>query len=206
MSRIKPESLPKPKKVSKTQAKSLYTKFTSTGNSKYDVYVEAAKELNPGEALSVMVLPENVITSIQKKFRERGLTTKAGYYAVSKTLGSEEKGKKSLLIGRYASKPAPKPNSKKSTAPKSSSRASKKSTTSGKATTASRTARSKAAPASKAVKASRAKKSSQTVARKASSTRATKKVTRKAGASKTTAKKTTPKVKVGSNGVASTPA
>lgn len=195
MSRIKPESLPKPKKVSKTQAKSLYNQFTATGNSKYDVYVEAAKELNPGEALSVMELPENVITSIQKKFRERGLTTAAGFYAVSKTLGSEEKGKKSLLIGRYATKGA---TARKSTARKSTRSASKKTATASKSPTTSRTARSKAATKSKAVKASRAKKAT---SRKSVAAKSVKKATSKATASKSRTRKPAAK-KASTNGAA----
>ena len=201
MSRIKPESLPKPKKVSKTQAKSLYNQFTATGNSKYDVYVEAAKELNPGEALSVMELPENVITSIQKKFRERGLTTAAGFYAVSKTIGSEEKGKKSLLIGRYATKPA----ARKSTARKSTRSASKKTATTSKSPTTSRTARSKTATTSKAVKASSAKKATRATSPKSVKAKSDKKTTSKATASKSRTRKPAAK-KASTNGAATTTA
>ena len=128
MSRIRPEELPKPKKVSKKRASELLSTFSVSGTSKYDMYVAAALDLNPGESLDVIVLPENVITSIQKKFREQGLTRAKGYFVMSKALGNEKAGQKSLLIGRYAK------------IPKATTRTSNKKTTSrstSKATTAS---------------------------------------------------------------------
>ena len=158
MSRIRPEELPKPKKVSKKRAGELLSKFSVSGTSKYDIYVTAALDLNPGESLDVIVLPENVITSIQKKFREQGLTRAKGYFVMSKALGNEKAGFKSLLIGRYASIPkatgttrrksTAKSNAvkasqakvakKRSTTAKSTSKRTTKSTRSTKKTTASR--------------------------------------------------------------------
>ena len=117
MSRIRPEELPKPKKVSKKRAGELLATFSVSGTSKYDIYVSAASELNPGESLDVIVLPENVITSIQKKFREQGLTRAKGYFVMSKSLGNEKAGQKSLLIGRYEQIPrsAAKPKKRRTT-------------------------------------------------------------------------------------------
>ena len=186
MSRIRPEDLPKPKKVSRTQAKKMLADFSASGVSKYDVYVDAAKNLNPGEALDTMVLPENVITSIQKKFREQGLNRNAGYYVISKTTGTEKKGYKSLLIGKYESAPKATRSAKKPTAStrKSSTR---------RATTS--RAKAAAKPTAKATTASRAKKA-------AKATSAKKTVAKKTAAKRTVAKKTVAKKTVAKKTVA----
>ena len=178
MSRIRPEELPKPKKVSKKRAGELLATFSVSGTSKYDMYVAAALDLNPGESLDVIVLPENVITSIQKKFREQGLTRSKGFFVMSKALGSEKAGHKSLLIGRYA------------TIPKATTSTSRKKTTSrstSKATTASRAKVAQKRAAAKSTTAAKTTSSSSRTAKPKKTTTSK----RTSSAKKTTAKRTT---------------
>ena len=184
MSRIRPDELPKPKKVSKKRANELLATFSVSGTSKYDMYVAAALDLNPGESLDVIVLPENVITSIQKKFREQGLTRAKGYFVMSKALGNEKAGQKSLLIGRYAK------------IPKATTRTSKKKTTArstSKATTASRAKVAQKRTAATSKTATKATSSSGRTAKPRKTTTSKKTTTPKRAttATKATAKRTT---------------
>lgn len=181
MSRIKPEDLPKPSKVSRTRAKELLSQFSVSGNSKYDVYVSAALNLAPGEALDVVVLPENVITSIQKKFREQGLTRNKGFYVMSKALGNEKGGHKSLLIGRYATVP---------TATKRTKAAPKRTTTKSTRRTSKATAASRAKVTAKAAPKTTAKRTT-AKAKPSASTRTRKTTAAKSAPKKTTAAKKT---------------
>ena len=180
MSRIRPDELPKPKKVSKKRAGELLATFSVSGTSKYDMYVAAALDLNPGESLEVMVLPENVITSVQKKFREQGLTRAKGYYAMSKALGNEKAGQKSLLIGRYAR------------IPKATTSTSKKKTTSRSTSKAATASRAKVAQKRSASNASKSTKSTASSSRTAKPKK-TSTPKRATTAKKSTAKKTTPR-------------
>ncbi len=174
MSRIRPEELPTPKKVSKKRANELLSEFSVSGTSKYDMYVSAARDLKPGESLDVIVLPENVITSIQKKFREQGLTRTKGFFVMSKTMGNEKAGHKSLLIGRYekATTTKSKPKSAKNTSGGSSSKVSAKKRTArrtkaaGKTTASKTSTSSKTGTAAKATKRSRRAKNTTTAAAK----------------------------------------
>ena len=195
MSRIKPEDLPKPKQVSKKKSKEMLKQFSSTGTSKYDVYVEAASGLKPGEGLETLELPENVITSIQKKFREKGLTKAKGWYAISRTVGTEKKGNKTLLIGRYEETPkaVAKPAARKTTR--------KPRKTTARATKASQAKRNTKATPARASKPAAAKK---TTTRKRTTAKATKATATKATATKAkaTTAKTTRARKSTSNGTA----